>query len=123
VQAACTALSNTSNNVQQDWRDSWLGHALYCTRCCIARCSVEQQVGALLVLLSAPSSCCITFCCVLQVQDKLIDPSSVSRCYRITKQIGMLATGLPGERRMRAWPAGWLGRSLRSEWAARVLRC
>lgn len=46
--------------------------------------------------------CCLhsshtCFCRRHQVQDKLIDPSSVSRCYRITKHIGMLATGLPGE--------------------------
>lgn len=35
---------------------------------------------------------------VVQVPDVLIDPSSVTRCFRITKQIGMLATGLPGRR-------------------------
>jgi hypothetical protein len=30
-------------------------------------------------------------------QDKLIDPSSVTHIYKITKYIGMLVTGLPGE--------------------------
>eukprot|EP00882_Tetradesmus_deserticola_P005353 GHRQ01005633.1.p2 GENE.GHRQ01005633.1~~GHRQ01005633.1.p2 ORF type:complete len:247 (+),score=135.37 GHRQ01005633.1:292-1032(+) len=42
---------------------------------------------------------CVVFITQKKVQDKLIDPSSVSRCYRITKQIGMLATGLPADAR------------------------
>lgn len=33
------------------------------------------------------------------MQDKLIDPTSVTRCFRITKQIGLLATGLPPDAR------------------------
>jgi hypothetical protein len=32
-----------------------------------------------------------------QVPDVLIDPTSVTRCFRITKQIGLLATGLGRE--------------------------
>lgn len=36
-------------------------------------------------------------CCHLQVPDVLIDPTSVTRCFRITKQIGLLATGLGRE--------------------------
>lgn len=38
-------------------------------------------------------------CPLLQVQDKLIDPTSVTRCYKITKQIGLLATGFPSDSR------------------------
>jgi hypothetical protein len=37
---------------------------------------------------------------LLQVPDVLIDPTSVTRCFRITKQIGLLATGLGRECRM-----------------------
>ena len=41
---------------------------------------------------------CLRYVALLmqQVPDVLIDPVSVTRCFRITKQIGMLATGLPG---------------------------
>lgn len=41
-----------------------------------------------------------------QVPDALIDPTSVTRCFRITKQIGMLATGLPGKLLLRWHAAG-----------------
>eukprot|EP00878_Enallax_costatus_P001208 GHUV01001350.1.p1 GENE.GHUV01001350.1~~GHUV01001350.1.p1 ORF type:complete len:247 (+),score=73.79 GHUV01001350.1:242-982(+) len=42
---------------------------------------------------------CVVFITQKKVQDKLIDPSSVTRCYRITKQIGLLATGLAPDAR------------------------
>eukprot|EP00775_Hariotina_reticulata_P001635 gene1635-1976_t len=42
---------------------------------------------------------CAVFITQKKVQDKLIDPASVTRCFRITKQIGMLATGLPADAR------------------------
>lgn len=45
-----------------------------------------------------------------QVPDVLIDPTSVTRCFRITKQIGLLATGLGRKCSMQLvrWhPAGW----------------
>eukprot|EP00879_Flechtneria_rotunda_P004730 GHRR01004998.1.p1 GENE.GHRR01004998.1~~GHRR01004998.1.p1 ORF type:complete len:247 (+),score=92.04 GHRR01004998.1:280-1020(+) len=34
-----------------------------------------------------------------KVQDKLIDPTSVTRCFKITRNIGLLATGLPPDAR------------------------
>lgn len=42
---------------------------------------------------------CVVFITQKKVQDKLIDPTSVTRCYRITKQIGLLATGLTPDAR------------------------
>lgn len=37
---------------------------------------------------------CVVFITQKKVPDALIDPTSVTRCFRITKQIGLLATGL-----------------------------
>lgn len=39
-------------------------------------------------------------------QDKLIDPSSVTRVFKITKFVGMLVTGLAGRR---CWWVSWVG--------------
>eukprot|EP00877_Chromochloris_zofingiensis_P011332 jgi/Chrzof1/6452/Cz18g11130.t1 len=42
---------------------------------------------------------CVVFVTQKKVQDKLIDPSSVTRIFKITKYIGMLVTGLPADAR------------------------
>lgn len=57
-------------------------------------------------------------CLAVVVQDKLIDPGSVTRVFKITKFIGMLVTGLLGERfspyRLLGlgWPWAWAGLGL-----------
>lgn len=42
---------------------------------------------------------CVVFVTQKKVQDKLIDPSSVTRVFKITKHIGMLVTGLEADSR------------------------
>lgn len=42
---------------------------------------------------------CVVVVTQKKVPDKLIDPTSVTRCFRITKEIGLLATGLPADAR------------------------
>jgi len=42
---------------------------------------------------------CVCFVTQKRVQDKLIDPTSVTRMFKITKYIGMLVTGLPADAR------------------------
>ncbi|GLI64979.1 hypothetical protein VaNZ11_008403 [Volvox africanus] len=41
----------------------------------------------------------VVFVTQKKVQDKLIDPSSVTRLFKITKYVGMLVTGLPADTR------------------------
>ncbi|KIY96698.1 20S proteasome subunit alpha 1 [Monoraphidium neglectum] len=42
---------------------------------------------------------CVCFVTQKKVQDKLIDPGTVTRIFKITKYIGMLVTGLPADSR------------------------
>lgn len=42
-----------------------------------------------------------------KVPDKLTDPTSVTQIHSITKQIGMLATGMHGRQGYRGCRAGW----------------
>lgn len=56
-----------------------------------------RQAGA--TSIGVRGADCAVFVTQKKVPDKLIDPGSVSRCFRITKEIGLLATGLPADAR------------------------